>query len=422
VTHRRLFLAAIALVTTLPVACGADSNDVVRTIRVPADRPTIQAAVDAARPGDMVLVDAGTYREAVKIDTKQITLRGMDRNTVVLDGGDKLANGVTVTANGVAVENMTIHSYTQNAVLFNGATSGDGTVDPNVVYGSAEYALDGYRAAYLTTYNNGLYGVYAFASRNGTIEHSYASGHPDSGIYVGQCSPCNAVVDEVTAERNAIGYYGTNASGAVYIVRSTFRHNRLGMTPNSQKMELLAPQVESFVVGNLVTDNDDPQTPEIPRGFFAGGIAIGGGTKDVIARNRVTGHDGFGIGLVELNQYEPQNNEITGNVLADNNVDLLYRPSTRVKTTLGNCFGANTYATSAPDAIETSMPCPTAGDKPVELGTVQQPAAPPGVDYRTMPPPGKQPSMPGDLTIRPAAPAGAPTIPDLDTIKVPGGH
>ena len=188
-THRRLFLATTRFVTAFPVACGADSNDVVKTIRVPADRPSIQAAVDAARPGDMVLVDAGTYNEAVKIDTKQITLRGMDRNAVVLDGGDKLANGVTVTADGVAVENMTIHSYTQNAVLFNGATSDDGSVDPDVVYGSAEYVLDGYRAAYLTTYNNGLYGIYAFAARNGTIEHSYASGHPDWDL----CRPVQPV-------------------------------------------------------------------------------------------------------------------------------------------------------------------------------------------------------------------------------------
>ncbi len=415
----RLFIAVTAFAATVPAACGADSNDTVKTIRVPADRPTIQAAVDGARSGDLVLVSPGTYHEAVKITAKGITLRGTDRNTVVLDGGDKLANGVTVTANGVAVENMTIHSYTQNAVLFNGAVSGTGATDPTVVYGSAEYALDGYRAAYLTTYNDGLYGIYAFASRNGTIEHSYASGHPDSGVYVGQCSPCNAVIDDVTAEHNAIGYYGTNASGAVYVLRSTFRHNRLGMTPNSQKMELLAPQAESFVVGNLVTDNDDPQTPEIPRGFFAGGIAVGGGTKDLIARNRVTGHDGFGIGLVELNQYEPQNNEITGNVLADNTIDLLYRPSAQVTTTLSNCFGGNTFTTSSPDAIETSMSCPSTADKRIELGTVRSPLAPPGVDYRKMSPPSNQPTMPGDVTAMPTAVAGAPTIPNIDTIKVP---
>ena len=40
--------------------------------------------------------------------------------------------------------------------------------------------------------------------RNGFIEHSYASGQPDSGIYVGQCSDCNTVIDAVTAENIAV--------------------------------------------------------------------------------------------------------------------------------------------------------------------------------------------------------------------------
>jgi hypothetical protein len=64
-----------------------------RTIRVPQDYSTIQAAVDAASSGDVIDVAPGTYRETITID-RSITLRGRvydradpRRNTTIVDGG-----------------------------------------------------------------------------------------------------------------------------------------------------------------------------------------------------------------------------------------------------------------------------------------------------------------------------------------------
>src|SRR5207302_1467891 len=58
---------------------------------IPGQFTTIQAAVDAARPGDWVLVAPGDYRTpgsatGVHVTTPRIHLRGMDRNTVIVDG------------------------------------------------------------------------------------------------------------------------------------------------------------------------------------------------------------------------------------------------------------------------------------------------------------------------------------------------
>ncbi len=408
-------LAACAVATCAVVGCADDGagGDV---LRVPGDHATIQAAVDAARSGDVVLIEEGTYHEAVTVATDGITIRGVDRNEVVLDGEHELVNGVSVRSDGVAVENLTVHSYRQNGVLFNGAT-GDDPADGGA-YGAGDDALVGYRVSYVTTANNGLYGIYAFASRGGLIEHSLASGSPDSGIYVGQCKPCNVVIRDSVAEYNAIGYYGTNASGDVYVVDSVFRHNRLGMAPNSQDMELLAPQVETVLAGNLVHDNDDPAAPAITSGFSGGGIAIGGGTQNLVLRNRVEGHDVYGIGLVQLNGFDPIGNRVEGNVLSGNGVDLYFEFGSGDVATYDNCFSGNTFGTSRPSSIESVLPCD--GDAIAFDATELDIADPaPDVDHRTIPLPPAQPSMPGDVMAAPAAPAANPELPDLTAITVP---
>lgn len=412
-------LFAVAVLATATVGCGSDSSDggdgpTGRIVLVPGDQATIQAAVDDAKPGDLVLIEPGTYHESVTVDTPRLTIRGTDRNTVILDGGDSLSNGISVTADGVTIENLTIHSYAFNGIVFNGV----GT-DPDAVYGTGADVLDRYRVSYVTSYNNGLYGIYAFSSRNGEIDHSLTSGHPDSGIYIGQCKPCNVVIHDVISERNAIGYYGTNASGGVYIVNSIFRRNRLGITPNSQKMEQLSPQVETVVAGNLVIDNDDPDTPEVPRGFFGGGIVIGGGTEDLVIRNRVQGHPAYGIGLVSLNPFEPENNRVEANVLTDNNIDLYYGPSATVTAPAGNCLVDNVFSSSSPANIEQALPCNATATVSYPVPVPVMPDAPTGVDYRTIAAPDPQPSMPEAATAPAQALPAQPTVPDLATITVP---
>jgi hypothetical protein len=44
------------------------------TIRVPQNQKTIQAGIDAAKPGDTILVNAGTYKEHIHLKSG-ITLK-----------------------------------------------------------------------------------------------------------------------------------------------------------------------------------------------------------------------------------------------------------------------------------------------------------------------------------------------------------
>ncbi len=382
------------------------------TIAVPADYPTVQAAVDASATGDLVLVSPGTYAEAVIVRTPGIVIRGLDRNTVVFDGGDELVNGFQVSADGVAIENLTVKRYQVNGIVF---TKAYDAADP----AQAE-VLQGYRASYVTVSNNGLYGLYAFYAAGGKFDHVYGSGHPDGGIYIGQCKPCNAVVTDAMMEHNGIGYSGTNSSGGLYLINSVYRRNRIGMTPNSQMMERLSPQGDVVIAGNLVEDNDDPETPPAASGAFGIGIAVGGGERNTVLRNRVRGHDTAGIAVTTLNEFKPSANRVEGNVLSDNSVDLGFYPTSG--TTLasaGNCFVGNDFTRSIPADIEAALRCDA---EPVDIaggGTQFTHPGPPAFDYRKIPSPPPQANMPDAAGAPPVlASAAVPSI-DLSTIKVP---
>ncbi|WP_374935835.1 nitrous oxide reductase family maturation protein NosD, partial [Streptomyces sp. SM14] len=154
------------------------------TITVPGDAATIQQAVDAAVPGDLVLVDPGVYRESVTVTTPRIVLRGADRDRVVIDGGSRRDTGVTVTAPEVAVENLTVRHHLVQGVAFTG---------------TEDEPLTGYRASYLTVHDNHTHGVLARHARRGLVEHVHASGHSRSGVHIAHCDACRSVVRDTVS-------------------------------------------------------------------------------------------------------------------------------------------------------------------------------------------------------------------------------
>ena len=312
------------------------------TIRVPQDQTTIQGAVDAADPGDLVLIGPGTYHEAVRVLTPYLTIRGTDRNTVILDGELMLANGIhVIEADGVVVENLTTRHYRVNGVYWSG--------------------VQGYRGSYLTAYANGDYGIYAFNSVWGRIEHSYASGHPDSGFYIGECYPCHAVITDVVAEGNAIGFSGTNAGGDLLIVNSEWRDNMGGIVPNTLDSEGLAPQHGATFAGNWVHDNNNTDAPakRLLWPTLGVGILVGGGRDNQIEGNLVEDQGSYGIALlpnIDANLWLTSGNRVEDN---------LVRRSGRADLALGapgggqDCFTDNDFDTSAPIGIEVVNGCGT---------------------------------------------------------------
>jgi len=398
VTVRRASAPLLVALFAALVPAAAPGDVAGAEIRVPQDEPTLQRAIARARPGDTIVLDAGVYPggNVVPAGKHDLTIRGVDRNSVVLDGADKRRNGIVVRADGVSLLNMSAHNYLDNAFYWEDA--------------------DRFRASYLTAWNVRGYGIYVEDGRGGTVDHDYVSGAADAAYYVGECKPCDATVEHVVATLSAVGYSGTNAT-AVTIRDSVWDRNGAGIVPNSYANEALPPQGRTTIVRNTIRDSGRAAVPirTALAGFVGVGIAIAGGNANAIHDNRVTGSERYGIAVFPTARYvtfdrqarepgppwRPRNNRVSGNVVAGSGrADLaLAAGSGR-----SNCFRGNTVRSTLPQKLQSST---CAGVSAVGDSTVAATLAAPvrvmfdetmsrrqPPSYTAMPTPPPQPSMP----------------------------
>jgi hypothetical protein len=393
----RFVLGLLAGVAAL-VSTGAASPSPPKTIRVPDDAATLQLAIAQSSPGDTVVLSAGTYPGGVLVPPAKhdVTIRGVDRNTVVLDGENRRKNGIVVHADGVSILNLSAHDFTKNALYWDGA--------------------DRFRASYVTVWNVGEYGIYVEDGERGRVDHTYVSGAARAAYYVGECRPCDATVSNVVARLSAIGYSGTNATG-VLIRDSLWDRNGAGLVPNTYANEALPPQARSRIVRNTVTRSGRARVPikTALAGFIGVGIAIAGGNENSIASNRVTGSERYGIAIFPTARFvvfdpgtpepgppwRPRGNLVSRNVVAGSG-----RADLALASGVGrrNCFTANRAARTAPVDLQapTCAGASSAGDatvaaeltRPVREMMLETLARRSPPSYASMPTPPAQPSMP----------------------------
>jgi len=310
-------------------------------LHVPEQYATVQAAVSAARAGDMISIAPGIYHEAVTVRIPDLTIRGRDRNSVIMDGNFKLSNAFEVVegADGVVIENMTARHYSGNGFYWEG--------------------VKGFRGSYLTAYANGDYGIYAYGSNTGQFDHDLAAGQPDSGFYIGDCHPCHAIITHVISEDNALGYSGTNAGGDLVIRDSIWRDNMSGIAPNTLDSEPNPPEDGTTIINNLVENNNNFNAPakvlEYPS--IGNGIVIGGGNNNIIMNNRINGHIYYGILIVpniDQNFWEPSGNVVVNNVITNSGVADL---ALSALSAGNNCFSGNSVARTSPPFLQFTHAC-----------------------------------------------------------------
>jgi hypothetical protein len=392
------WVAFAALASGAPLAGAASAPVPDADIRVPEDAPTLQAAIARAEPGETILLARGTYPGGNVIPTAKhdITIRGADRNDVILDGDDRRRDGILVHADGVSILNLSAHSFRRNAFYFLGA--------------------DRYRAAYVTAWNVEGYGIYVEDSERGVLDHDYVSAAADAAYYVGECRPCDALVTGVVATLSAVGYSGTNASDVV-IRDSVFDRNGVGIIPNTYANEALPPQARTTIVRNTVTASGRARVPirTALAGFVGIGIALAGGNDNVVRSNRVTESERYGVAVFPTARYvsfnphipepgplwRPRGNRTVRNVVAGSGrADLALSAGSGHR----NCFSGNDARTTRPRDLQTASCSAVSarGDasvaaaimRPVRVMVEETLRRRDPPSYRTMPAPPPQPNLP----------------------------
>lgn len=400
-------IATIGLAASLLSACSP-ARDADGIIHVPEEVPTLTAAEELAQPGDVIIAAPGTYNEQVEVTTPDITIRGADRNATIIDGEGIRPYGIVVTTDGVRVENLTVSNATFYGLLFTGLHDESGPQAPTASnyepWDPEQFPpLQRFLADHVTATNNGLYGIYAFNSQHGAILNSYASGSADSGIYVGQCRDCDILVQNNVTERNAVGFENSNASDSLLVAGNRFSSNRVGLTLLSNYQESFVPQRGNIIVGNVIANNNESDSPAQADGGFGTGIGISGGVDNLIQRNLIASNSRSAVILDNIEDLPSQSNAFIDNKLVENHLDVANLSAERSPAS-ANCFdpaeGLNTYPESLAESIVSqSCDAKILSNDDVHAAqpageSITGPEAPRGVSYLSVAKPLMQPELP----------------------------
>jgi parallel beta-helix repeat protein len=326
---------------------------------------TIQAAVDAAHPGDIIVVPPGTYQESVLVNTDDLTIWGS--STAILDasgfpdgihigaaglvpGPDNLPACPPVVVRQFTLRGLTIRKADHNGVFLNG--------------------VEGYTLTRGTYLDNGDYGPFPVCSHHGHISFNTVQGGADACIYVGNDVGTSLTDNHATG--CTVGIEIENSRDVV-VRRNRATDNTVGILAIVNPLLPLTTTENLRIEQNVIVRNNRPnqstesELASIPSGT---GILNVGIDQLIISENVVADNNTFGVVIAQNPRAaedpriepNPEGNQVQRNVVLGNGrhpamsqpgVDIVYDGSGT-----GNCFAHNLFTSSIPSDIETVFPCP----------------------------------------------------------------
>lgn len=198
------------LLISLGVVLGP-AWDIAPVLKVPQEFPTIQAAVNAAPEGAIILIAPGDYRENVTI-SKSLTLQGAGRDKTSVSGQEELKpKPVFFIENSSEIE-----------VILKDLTLSEGYLQGISIRGKATVKLNN-----LAVFSNRGSGIWAEGSGQLVLQDSIVSGNERAGLMV---IGFNAQIMESEISMN--GGPGirtiTGAHSQLRVIKSTISGNKQG--------------------------------------------------------------------------------------------------------------------------------------------------------------------------------------------------
>ena len=256
------------------------------TINVPADQPTIQAAITAAKNGDVVLVAPGTYFENINFAGKAITVKSSGGNKLtIIDGGH--ANSV-VTFNTGEGRKSVLHGFT----IQNGSSSLDGG---GISVNNASPTITGNIVTHNQACNGGAGIAVEFSSAlvqgnvvSNNVQTGCTGGTGGAGINVGGAGSAQIIGN--TIQNNT---WGAGDGGGITLFAAgspTLRNNIIrgnvatGVSPAAQGGGIwIVNDSDAVIVQNLIYNNTAGQGSGI---YF---LVPSGSHGPVLVNNTIVG-------------------------------------------------------------------------------------------------------------------------------------
>ncbi|WP_138732804.1 right-handed parallel beta-helix repeat-containing protein [Modestobacter excelsi] len=280
---------------------------------------SIQAAVNAARSGDTIRIEAGNYREAVCVDHKGLTIvgAGAGATTISWPRWNNVADLPTATptpcweaqeAADAEDDPSTLNDdvsglfflYPDAPVTVSGLTTKN-----HPASGIATWGANGYAVHDTAGIGHERYGVMAAASKNISMSNNHEKGVTRAApVYAGTAGV--GLQDSDAAAADILGNYVEGYNLGVFV-----RESRGG--------EIAGNTVTGNCVGILFFDDSATEVPNTNGHVHGGDFTIHDNTS--VANNRycIAGRDGsqrvsgVGVSITNADHVKVVNNTITGN-------------------------------------------------------------------------------------------------------------
>lgn len=335
---------------------------------------SIQAAVDAAAPGDVVKVMPGDYTEthggtaAVRI-TKPLKLIGKsnlpDVKVRILAGPGQ-QHGILVEPEndgdpdirGILIKGLTIEGFPNNGIWLRHVTK--------------------FKIKNNESINNLEHGIFPTLSANGLVKKNVSYGSLDASLWVEGSENVRVIANELHTSPTGLEI---TVSKKILVKKNDVHDNVVGMGlyhPAAATLSPLGGDGDWDIIGNRVHDNNLPNP--LPPGSLVGELPPGGGVlvlgvdRVTLLKNDIQNNDFFGVAVIDWclavagtpfdcstnpPQVEPAPNDnvVIRNVVTGNGTNPPPGPFAPLAADIlllggsGNCFSDNTFGTSFPGVL-----------------------------------------------------------------------